>query len=390
MNFSGKSASEPATLESTLDSPAVPPGTSSGTPGSATKKRRLITQSLDNLPPSSSSYTQPLVDSNHHQHPQPAPSNQHHPTNSCPAQPLYANLATLNMPTSTLLTYPSPTVSTHHFPPLRELSTHKFGANNQQNLPLNEIPPQKLGANPPIQEPLYSNLPPSPRPPPPLYENLSSQKSKSKSKVSLFPSEPVFKVPLPPGPLQDPRPPDSPLKARQSSGCPSPRHAPTSSCPAPPSPALPLASTAPHHAPNFSFDSHFLDPEELAAKGATLLHHLAVWMIQQRREEGGATIPASSLVGDELPPPEDTSTPPLTANKGGNSPRSWDGSQGLNLSKGRSPRSWDGGNLSTPPPKSSSLPRPPTGMRSVVITLNQKKTKVVTGSKFQGHRQIRV
>ena len=37
-------------------------------------------------------------------------------------------------------------------------------------------------------------------------------------------------------------------------------------------------------ASNFSFDSHFLDPDELAAKGATLLHHLAVWMIQQRKE----------------------------------------------------------------------------------------------------------
>merc|ERR550525_1865160 len=86
-------------------------------------------------------------------------------------------------------------------------------------------------------------------------------------------------------------------------------------------------------------------------------------MIQQRREEG-STVPPTSLVGDELPPPEDTSTPPLTA-KGSSSPRSWDGSHGLGLCKGRSPRSWDGGNLSTPPPKTSSLPRPPTGMRDI-------------------------
>ena len=365
----GKSASEPATLEATLDTPGTP-----GTPGSATKKRRLITQSLDQLPPSN--FSQFLVDQNHH-HPQPVPSstNHHCPTISCPAQPLYANLPTL----------PPPTVSTHHFPPLREIPPHSLGANTKQNPPLREIPPQTFGVNLkhqlPLQEPLYSNLPPSQRAPPPLYENSASQKSKSKSKVSLFPSEPVFKVPLPPGPLQGSRPSDSPIKVPQSSAGPSPRHAPTSSCPAPPSPALPLQSTAPHHAPNFSFDSHFLDPEELAAKGATLLHHLAVWMIQQRREEG-SEIPGSNLVGDELPPPEDTSTPPLTA-KGGSSPRSWDGSHGLAVSKGRSPRSWDGGNLSTPPPKSSSLPRPPTGMRLVEL-VSFKMTK----HGFQGYRKI--
>ncbi len=42
-------------------------------------------------------------------------------------------------------------------------------------------------------------------------------------------------------------------------------------------------------ASNLSFDgasaSPRLDPNELAAKGATLLHHLAVWMIEEKRTE---------------------------------------------------------------------------------------------------------
>ena len=64
-------------------------------------------------------------------------------------------------------------------------------------------------------------------------------------------------------------------------------HAPSSSCPVPPSPSNPSSSAqsaGSGHSSNFSFDSHFLDPDELAAKGATLLHHLAVWMIQQRKD----------------------------------------------------------------------------------------------------------
>lgn len=49
---------------------------------------------------------------------------------------------------------------------------------------------------------------------------------------------------------------------------------------------------------NFSFDCHFPPPEELEAQGATLLHHLAVWMIQQQRDDTGHTV-----VKDELPAP---------------------------------------------------------------------------------------
>lgn len=61
-------------------------------------------------------------------------------------------------------------------------------------------------------------------------------------------------------------------------------HAPSSSLPAPQSPKTSNTSSQSGHSSNFSFDSHFLDPDELAAKGATLLHHLAVWMIQQRKD----------------------------------------------------------------------------------------------------------
>ena len=48
-----------------------------------------------------------------------------------------------------------------------------------------------------------------------------------------------------------------------------------------------------------------LDPDELAAKGATLLHHLAVWMIQQKNAgvAVGAGATAGPAVGDAMPPP---------------------------------------------------------------------------------------
>ena len=79
----------------------------------------------------------------------------------------------------------------------------------------------------------------------------------------------------------------SPVKDRANN-----HHMPSSSLPVQ-SPTPPSSKTTPKSAgssnvgggaSNFSFDSHFLDPDELAAKGATLLHHLAVWMIQQRKE----------------------------------------------------------------------------------------------------------
>ena len=50
----------------------------------------------------------------------------------------------------------------------------------------------------------------------------------------------------------------------------------------------PLYANTPHHqAGTRSLDYQCLDPEELAAKGHHLLHHLAVWMIQQRQKAPG-------------------------------------------------------------------------------------------------------
>ena len=51
----------------------------------------------------------------------------------------------------------------------------------------------------------------------------------------------------------------------------------------------PVYANTPTHRETLSLDSTALDPDLLAAKGATLLHHLAVWMIQQRQEEAGGS-----------------------------------------------------------------------------------------------------
>ncbi|TRY61770.1 hypothetical protein TCAL_12266 [Tigriopus californicus] len=73
-----------------------------------------------------------------------------------------------------------------------------------------------------------------------------------------------------------------------------PKHANTLSCPVE-SPGrkeegssndtLPNATNQSEPSSNLSFDSTMpmLDPKELAAKGATLLHHLAVWMIEEKK-----------------------------------------------------------------------------------------------------------
>ena len=49
---------------------------------------------------------------------------------------------------------------------------------------------------------------------------------------------------------------------------------------------------------NLSLDSQFLDPDELAAKGATLLHHLALWMIQQKTTSEASGASSSSSHAD--------------------------------------------------------------------------------------------
>lgn len=54
---------------------------------------------------------------------------------------------------------------------------------------------------------------------------------------------------------------------------------------------------------NFSYDCHFPSPDELEAKGATLLHHLAVWMIQQQKDGFVPDRTFQTVVKDELPAP---------------------------------------------------------------------------------------
>ena len=34
---------------------------------------------------------------------------------------------------------------------------------------------------------------------------------------------------------------------------------------------------------NISFDSTFMDPSEMASKGANILHHLAMWMLEESK-----------------------------------------------------------------------------------------------------------
>jgi hypothetical protein len=87
------------------------------------------------------------------------------------------------------------------------------------------------------------------------------------------------------------------------------RHISTVSCPVAEEPLYQNESASATAAANFSFDassssSAMLDPNELAAKGATLLHHLAMWMIEEKkmeeekevqvrlRQQSSATLPA--------------------------------------------------------------------------------------------------
>ena len=63
----------------------------------------------------------------------------------------------------------------------------------------------------------------------------------------------------------------------------------------------PVYANTPHHQETRSLDSQALDPEELAAKGHHLLHHLAVWMIQQRQEAPGSNL--HPAVPDQMPEP---------------------------------------------------------------------------------------
>jgi len=163
------------------------------------------------------------------------------------------------------------------------------------------------------QQPIYSNLSScisdqhTRDPPPysspassPVYANLQSSSNISTTDQPLYANldqsstqavldDAVFKVPFPP-------------KITSTSS--------SLSCPASPlisSNQSPLTSTvSSSNTATPGLDSHFLDPDELAAKGATLLHHLAVWMIQQKSSSSSANHNTSSAaaVSDALPSPK--------------------------------------------------------------------------------------
>merc|ERR1719270_970369 len=71
------------------------------------------------------------------------------------------------------------------------------------------------------------------------------------------------------------------------------------------SPKVDLANSS-----NFSLDSSSisqLDPNDLAAKGATLLHHLAVWMIEENKNK------EASSVNNSMSDPNTESLPSTSA-----------------------------------------------------------------------------
>ena len=244
---SKKSSSEPASMAETA------------VHCSASKKRKLFTQSLDEI--SNNQFT-------------------HSPSPGLPSSlfsPSSTDIQPACPPSSHSHTLSCPAHSSSN--PQNNHNNNSLSISDQPlycNLPRPPPPPY------PVDQPLYANLPQSQSNilTQPLYANLTKSPPTTPTS-SQHADDSCFKVPLPP------------------------HHVSTSSCPAPPSPALPSqpSSSQAVHASNFSFDSHFLDPDELAAKGATLLHHLAVWMIQQKKD--GATVGGSSqtVVGDELPPP---------------------------------------------------------------------------------------
>ena len=58
------------------------------------------------------------------------------------------------------------------------------------------------------------------------------------------------------------------------------------------------------------FSLSLLDPNDLAAKGATLLHHLAVWMIEENKSKEASSANTSLATPNEqnLPPPKSENT----------------------------------------------------------------------------------
>ena len=146
-------------------------------------------------------------------------------------------------------------------------------------------PPYKTPSPSSGSQPLYVNMA-SLASHQPLYANLAKTLSTPSTPTGRSNDDGLFKVPLPP------------------------KHVSTSSCPA--SPSVTSSSSRPVNtstssssstvmpSSNLSLDSQFLDPDELAAKGATLLHHLALWMIQQKTtSEASGASSSSSQTGPE-------------------------------------------------------------------------------------------
>jgi len=104
-----------------------------------------------------------------------------------------------------------------------------------------------------------------------------------------------------------PKSPASPVKKSQ--------HASYNSCPVE-SPTTSSASESsnrmlPHASAlnNISFDSTFMDPSEMASKGANILHHLAMWMLEESKstKTGSSSnileTASSAHSSSKLPPP---------------------------------------------------------------------------------------
>ena len=146
-----------------------------------------------------------------------------------------------------------------------------------------ERPPPPYKTPSPSAQPLYVNM--ASLASQPLYANLARTLSTPSTPTRCSKDDGLFKVPLPP------------------------KHVSTSSCPASPSVTSTSAASRPASTStssssstmmpnsNLSLDSQFLDPDELAAKGATLLHHLALWMIQQKTTSEAGTSSSSSQAG---------------------------------------------------------------------------------------------
>ena len=61
---------------------------------------------------------------------------------------------------------------------------------------------------------------------------------------------------------------------------------------------------------NISFDSTFMDPNELASKGANILHHLAMWMLEESKSKPSLDPEVNNTRIPPPPPPNSLSSNP--------------------------------------------------------------------------------